>query len=176
MIAILTILCLLAPCLSAILPHNMAAPHNNGCRALTNSSYIDLGLAFDYPVVFKAYGNGNELYTFEYDCAGNRTSCGDNVSLCQVSADGVRYNAGGSPTYAVWMADSYNLVTELTILYPSAFLRVAQIVFTLDKNASKPFLVPGAAKGLVEYPTATYNLALHTNCIMLGNPEACDMY
>jgi hypothetical protein len=165
---------LLSASSAAILPHNMAE-NNNGCRALTNASYIDLSLAFDYPVFINATGVAGETYQYEYDCAGNRTSCGDNVSLCQTTADGVRYNAGGAPKFALWMSDSYNIVKELTIVYPAAFLRVAQIVFKLDKTADKPFLQPGGAKGLIEYPTATYNLELHTNCLMVGNPEECGM-
>jgi hypothetical protein len=58
----------------------------NPCMAHLNGSTLDISNLFSWPVVLK-HQRGNSpsgFYTYEWDCMGQRTTCGASVTVCQL--------------------------------------------------------------------------------------------
>jgi hypothetical protein len=133
----------------------------NPCTAYLNGSTLAIGNLFNWPVVLK-HQKGNSpsgFYTYEWDCLGQRTTCGAGVTVCQVADHGITYVAGGAPGSALWLTDRFAVPTQLTISYPSTFLRQASITVVNSAttgNASVVFMG--------EVLTEQYNFVATVNC------------
>lgn len=130
------LLCLIAASFATLLP----VDSNNPCKAYLNGTHIDLSNQFAWPVVLK-HQPGNSpsgFYTYEWDCLGQRTSCGPNVAVCQTTgSNSIQFIAGGAASNALWQTDRFAVPSMLKISYPSTWLRQSTLTFTTVSAASQ---------------------------------------
>jgi hypothetical protein len=133
----------------------------NPCMAHLNGSTLDISNLFSWPVVLKNQkGNSpSGFYTYEWDCLGQRTTCGASVTVCQLAGNGITYVAGGPASNALWLTDRFAVPSQLSISYPTTWLRQSTITFTNSLSTSNSTVV-----FFGEVLTEQYNFGATVNC------------
>lgn len=158
MIAVLIVLASALVVSATLLPVDSMNP----CMAHLNGSTLDISNLFSWPVVLK-HQRGNSpsgFYSYEWDCMGQRTTCGAGVSVCQLGDNSITYIAGGSASSALWLTDRFAVPTELSISYPTTWLRQSTIVVMNNPAAGNASTVAF----LGEVVTEQYNFVAMVNC------------